>query len=80
MNSLLNGLKNSTNFTRTENGAVTHITTRSDLLDLFAMGGAMRNRSDEDCILMFQKAYAEHPTYALKCLFYLRDCRGGHSI
>ena len=59
MNSLLNGLKNSTNFTRTENGAVTHITTRSDLLDLFAMGGAMRNRSDEDCILMFQKAYEQ---------------------
>ena len=77
MNSLLNGLKDSTNFTRTENGAVTHVTTRSDLLDLFAMGGAMRNRSDEDCILMFQKAYAENPTYALKCLFYLRDCRGG---
>lgn len=77
MNSLLNGLKDSTNFTHTENGAVTHITTRSDLLDLFAMGGAMRNRSDADCILMFQKAYAENPTYALKCLFYLRDCRGG---
>lgn len=77
MNSLLNSLKDSTNFTRTENGAVTHITTRSDLLDLFAMGGAMRNRSDADCILMFQKAYAENPTYALKCLFYLRDCRGG---
>ena len=77
MNSLLNGLKNGANFTHTENGAVTHITTRSDLLDLFAMGGAMRNRSDADCILMFQKAYAENPTYALKCLFYLRDCRGG---
>ena len=77
MNSLLNGLKNSTNIGYTENGAVKHLTTRSDLLDLFAMGGAMRNRSDADCINMFKNALAENETYALKCLFYLRDCRGG---
>lgn len=77
MNSLLNGLKDSTNIGYTENGAVKHLTTRSDLLDLFAMGGAMRNRSDADCINMFKNALAENETYALKCLFYLRDCRGG---
>ena len=41
------------------------------------MGAAMRNRSEEDCILMFQKAYKENPTYALKCLFYIADARGG---
>lgn len=41
------------------------------------MGAAMRNRSEEDCILMFQKAYKENPVYALKCLFYIRDVRGG---
>lgn len=77
MNKLLNGLTDATNFTLTENGAVTHKTTRSDLLDMFAMGGAMRNRPSEDVILMFRKAFAENPTYALKCLFYLRDVRGG---
>ena len=77
MNTLLNGMKNATNYTLTENGGVTHKTTRSDLLDMFAMGAAMRNRSDEDVILMFRKAYAENPVYALKCLFYLRDARGG---
>ena len=77
MNSLLNGLKDSTNIGYTENGAVKHLTTRSDLLDLFAMGGAMRNRSDADCINMFKNALVENETYALKCLFYLRDCRGG---
>ena len=77
MANFLNGLKNSTNFTLTENGAVTHKTTRSDLLDMFAMGAAMRSRSDADVILMWRKAFAENPVYALKCLFYIRDVRGG---
>lgn len=77
MNSLLNGMKDATNFKYTENGGVTHATTRSDLLDMFAMGAAMRNRSEEDIILMFKKAYCENFEYALKCLFYIRDVRGG---
>ena len=77
MNTLLNGLKNQSNFTYTENGAVTHKTTKSMLLDMFAMGAAMRNRSDNDVILMFKNAYEENPEYALKCLFYIRDIRGG---
>lgn len=76
-NKFLNGLTNSANFTYTENGAITHKTTKSDLLDMFAMGAAMRNRSDSDVILMFRKAYTENPVYALKCLFYIRDVRGG---
>ena len=77
MNNFLNGLTNNTNFTYTENGAVTHKSTRSLLLDMFAMGGAYRTRSDEDCILLFKNALEESEIYALKCLFYLRDCRGG---
>ena len=77
MNTLLNGMKNATNYTLTENGGVTHKTTRSDLLDMFALGAAMRNRTDEDVSLMFHKAFAENPIYALKCLFYIRDVRGG---
>ena len=77
MNKFINGLTDFNNYTLTENGAVTHKTTKSDLLDMFAMGAAMRNRSDEDVILMFRKAYAENPVYALKCLFYIRDIRGG---
>ena len=77
MNKFMNGLTNNYNFATTENGAVTHKTTKSDLLDMFAMGAAMRKRSDEDVILMFRKAFAENPSYALKCLFYIRDVRGG---
>ena len=50
MNAMLNALKNETNFTRTENGALTHKTTRSDLLDMFAMGAAYRSRSDADVL------------------------------
>ena len=77
MNTFMSALQDANNFTYTENGAITHKTTKSALLDMFAMGGAMRKRSDEDVILMFRKAYAENPVYALKCLFYLRDVRGG---
>lgn len=77
MNKFMNGMANATNYTYTENGAVTHKTTKSDLLDMFAMGAAMRTRSDEDIILMFRKAFKENPVYALKCLFYIRDVRGG---
>ena len=77
MNKFMNGMANATNYTYTENGAVTHKTTKSDPLDMFAMGAAMRTRSDEDVILMFRKAFKENPVYALKCLFYIRDVRGG---
>lgn len=77
MNTLLNGMKNATNYTRTENGALTHKTSMSGLLDLFGMGAAYRIRSDSDCIILFQDAFKENPVYALKCLFYLRDVRGG---
>lgn len=77
MNTFINELKNSLNFTETENGALTHKTTQKAVLDLFAMGAAYRSRSDEDALLLFNKAFREDPLLALKCLFYIRDCRGG---
>ena len=76
-NPLICAMKQQDNYTLTENGGVSHKTTNSALLDMFGMGGAMRNRSEEDIILMFKKAYAENPVYTLKCLFYIRDVRGG---
>ena len=77
MNKFLNGVKEATNFGYTENGAIKRITSGSDLLNLFGMGAAYRTRSDSDCIVLFQDAFKENPVYALKCLFYLRDVRGG---
>lgn len=76
----MNGLVDATNIGYTENGAIKRNTTKFDLLDMFAMGGAYRSRSDEDVILLFKNAYAENPVYALKCLFYLRDARGGKLV
>lgn len=77
MNTFMDALNRATNFTTTENGALSHKTTNSAVYDMFATGGAYRNRSDEDCILLFKNAFEEDEALALKCLFYLRDCRGG---
>lgn len=76
-NKFMTALKNENNLTYTENHARTYKSTLNGLLDLFGMGGAYRSRSDADCILLFKKAFEEDETLALKCLFYLRDVRGG---
>lgn len=76
-NTFIDSLKRQSNFTETENGALAHKSTLSAVYDMFAFGGAYRAREDDDCILLFKKAYEENPKYALKCLFYLRDIRGG---
>lgn len=76
-NTLFDGLKEYSTLTRTENGATTRITTFFKVLDMFAMGGACRNRDENSIITMFQEAFEEDSIYALKCLFYLRDVRGG---
>ena len=77
MNELLKGMKSATNKTYTQNGAITYKSTLSKVYDLFAQGASMRGASADDCIRMFAQAYNEEPTMALKCLFYLRDIRGG---
>lgn len=77
MNEFLKAMKEETNYTFTENLGITHKSTLNAVLDMFAMGGSMRNRSDNDIIHMFRSAYGEDPDLALRCLFYLRDVRGG---
>lgn len=74
---MLQFLKEQSNRTYTENGAVTAITTESDCLDLFATIGALRSAADSDVIIRFDRAWAENPEAALKTLFFARDIRGG---
>ncbi len=74
---MLNYLKQEANKTVTENGAVTHITTESDCLDLFATIGALRRESDNEIVTRFVRAYSENRDIAMKLLFFARDIRGG---
>ena len=80
MNEFLKALKEDLNTTLTENGATTYKSTLDSVYDMFALGGAYRERSDEDVIMLFKKAYQQDPTLAMKCLFYLRDVRGGKLV
>ena len=73
----ITAMKQENNFKRTENGAVAKKSTMSKLYDLFALGGSYRSRTESDCIVLFKNAYQENPTYALKCLWYLRDILEG---
>ena len=73
MNKLLTVMQENNNRKFTENGGISYRSTMNGLMDLFALGGSYRSRTDDDCILLFKKAFEEDRTYALKCLFYLRD-------
>ena len=77
VNTLISALKNESSYKYTENLGIAKSTTCDKLYDMFALGGAYRARSEADCILLFKEAYKENPAYALKCLFYLRDCVEG---
>lgn len=74
---MLEYLKNEANRTYTENGAVTHASTGSDCLDLFATIGALRSSDEQEILKRFVRAFTEDPDLALKTLFFARDVRGG---
>lgn len=76
-NKLLEGLEEYQNLNLTENLAKTYKSTLDPLLDLFALGGALRSRDDNSIISFFSKAFNSNRDLALKCLFYIRDVRGG---
>lgn len=74
---MLEFIKTEANRTYTENGALSHATTNSDCLDLFATIGALRSAKEQEIISRFQRAFAEDPDLAMKTLFFARDVRGG---
>ena len=75
--SFLNNLKEQSNVTYTENGAVTNASTFSDCLDLFYMAGATRNIEAIEVAKAVAKAFAENRDLTMKILFFARDIRGG---
>lgn len=60
----------------TENGEVAYNTTESNLLDMFATIGALRNRNEKEIEDKFARAFAEDRLFATKMLFYAGDIRG----
>ncbi len=74
---MLNYLKKEANITYTENGALTHRSTHSECLDLFATIGALRSSTEGEILSRFVGAFTEDPDLALKTLFFARDVRGG---
>lgn len=74
--SFLDSLQKGTNKTFTQNGAVTNKSSLDPVLDFFALAGSMRERPN-DAVRLFEQAYLTDKQTALRCLFYLRDIRGG---
>ena len=75
--SFLKKLKNQSNITYTENGAVTNKSSLSDCLDLFFIAGASRNLSNKDIYDKVTRAFVEDKDLTMKILFFARDIRGG---
>ncbi len=63
-----------TQMTRTENGALTHATTGSALVNFFSLAGSARKM---DVAALFMPAFLEDKEMAMRMLFWLRDIRGG---
>lgn len=71
-------MKKETEKKYTENGALAYSTSGNGaLLDFFSTCGALRSRSEEDIRNKFAAAFNENAYGAFRCLFYLRNVRGG---
>lgn len=75
--SFANHLYNEGIKTRTENGAVAFSTTKSAVLDLFALGGSARNLCEHELNKLLFAAFSEDIELGMRTLFYLSDIREG---
>ena len=76
-NTMLNYYKNEFDKKTTMNGAVVYETTRNHCLDFFALGGAMRNRSEQDIIHLLTLSFIQDQIKTLKIVFFFGDIRNG---
>jgi hypothetical protein len=76
-NAFVQAMKVESNYTLTENAALTNRSTLNDVLDWFGAGAALRTRSEADVVRLFSKAWAQDRLLAFKILFYFRDVREG---
>lgn len=65
------------NFSVTENGMIGYASTGSALLDLNFAVASLRGADNKKIVDMFRKAFNENPIYAMRWLFYCRDCIQG---
>lgn len=74
---MLTELKNQTNFTYTQNGAIAKLTTNSAIVDFFSTAGVMRHSTANEKIQLFSRSFSEDALITLKMLFYFRDVQKG---
>lgn len=74
-NTFIETLKNET---FTENGAIAKISTTNALVDFFFHAPALRVTNTFEKVLdLFKASFYFNKELTLRCLFYIRDCRGG---
>lgn len=61
---------------RTRNGAVTHSTSQSQLVDLFFIAGTLIWQDPKNYMQKWHWAYSEDKELAMRLLFWMRDVRG----
>ena len=77
MNKFVSSVKSNASKTLTENGAFALSTTGSDLADLFAIGGSLREHDAQGVAKMLSLALDEDVLLATKLMFHIRNVRGG---
>ena len=74
MGKITNAMQQINPTARTENGAVTHATSHSDCVDLFAIGASSRGQYITN---LFDKAVVEDQEVSVRIAQWIRDVRGG---